>query len=951
MKTLLKTLGFTAALLVVLAIGAAVFIGWLFDPNDYKEYVADWVESRTGRSFDIEDDLTLTFFPSLGLETGSLRLGNSAGRGDEPFATADRAVLRVKILPLFLARVELGNLEVDGLRLDLSRDEEGVGNWEDLISNSASDTAASGPAASGGSSRLQNLNIEGVELNEGLVFYRVNNSEVRYIVSELAVETGVILIGQPVRTELSFELVGVEPQFTAAITAAGTALINPSSSLYLAEDLQLGFRVEDGLHEERLAGSLQTTISVSTAERTISVSESQLEASLRNPPLGPAELQFGATASSGRLDLATGSAEVSDLTTNTNGVLASWDVSAGNMLDAPEFMGSLRVENESLAAAFDLLNLPRATDANLDTLSGFNIAASFEIRTLGRELVLSDVIASGLDGEISGALSIDADRNASGHVAIPPFDPRTFLGALPDSLKYGADFSEVDNFAFTAEFNTDVVRQQTSVREVRAEIADTTVSGSFDHYHIERRSEGVVSTSEIDPELVASVFPDLLRPGMTPELLGILQASTEFAYDTVTDELRLDSLDAQALGLSGGGNLTASEILTGSPQLTGTVELQRFDPQLLLGRLGQPPIVTADTSVLLSASINTRLDITGERGIFEDTRLQLDDSMITGDLTVTEFDNPEFDFDLAIDAIDADRYLPPQTDLDGAVPAPSERSIELPTEAMHDLALNGALSIGDLRLAGMQFSEVSTELSIGNGLGAINSARAKLYGGDFEVAIELDARAAVPQLSLEGTAVGLQLDPLLIAIRSESDLSGTGNFNLSLSGIGTGLDEALETTTGNVEFALRDGALSNFNLGHAMCGFWNRIRRLPQPVATNVDFTTFQLMRGSAVVTEGIARTGDLRAEADFMEVTGRGQLDLTTRDINYDLTATLTESTSIPGCETMDRLIGDRIPLEITGNVSAPEPSFDFSEALREGVRNELQDALQDRLQELLSN
>ncbi len=54
MKTLLKILGISTAVLATLLIVAAIFIGLLFDPNDYKGYVAEWVENRTGRDFVIE---------------------------------------------------------------------------------------------------------------------------------------------------------------------------------------------------------------------------------------------------------------------------------------------------------------------------------------------------------------------------------------------------------------------------------------------------------------------------------------------------------------------------------------------------------------------------------------------------------------------------------------------------------------------------------------------------------------------------------------------------------------------------------------------------------------------------------------------------------------------------------------------------------------------------------
>ena len=958
MQTLLKILGISVVVLATLTIGAAIFIGWWFDPNDYKTYVAEWVESRTGRDFVIEDDLELTFFPWLGVETGRLRLGNAEGFGAEAFATAERAIVRVKILPLLLARVEFGNLEVDGLVLNLARDVERRGNWEDLLPN-AGPAAGTGDTTRGGA--LLDLNIEGIEISNGLVFWRDNTTEVRYIISGLSLETGPILIGQPVRTELRFQLVGVVPQFTAQITATGTALINPAGSRYLAEDLRLGFYVEDGRHEDRAAGSLQTSISVSVNDRTVTFSDSQLEMSLRNPPVGPAELQFGATWASGRLDLRSGTVDVVDLTTNTNGILAAWEIAGRNLLDDPELTGTIRIEDESVGTLLDLLNLGIETGDAAATLGGFDLAAEFALRTASRELVLTNVSVSALDMQISAALSADAAGNASGNLSIPLFDPSAVLTLLPAAAVAGADYSEIAALALAAEFQFDGPRQQLSVREFRADVMATSITGELDYFRAERRYEGRVSTSTVDPLLVSRVFPNLLPQALTPQRLGTLRLESGFAYDAVTDELTLDGLQAEGLGLLATGDLAVSE-LAESPHWTGTLQIQRFDPRELLRRFDRPSPVTADSGALASAVIDTRLDVTAERGIFEDIRLRLDDSTITGEVTVWDFGSPEYDFSLTIDRVDVDRYLPPQATARSGARAPADRSIALPTETMHDLALNGRVVIHDLKLAGLQFADASALLAIGNGIGTIDSARGKLYGGDFEGGIELDARGGVQQLTLNGTAVGIQLEPFLVALRGESNLSGTGSFDVSLSGVGAGLGDVLETTAGRVTFSLRDGAIRGFNFGHAMCDFFNSLRGVPRPAPTDVDFTAFQSLRGSATVTEGIARTNDLEATTSFLEVTGRGQLDLATRDINYDLTGKLTQGIGIARCETLDRLIGDPIPVKLTGDVNAPELRFDFTEALEllareaarkrlEAARSELEDELENRLLEGLND
>ena len=157
----------------------------------------------------------------------------------------------------------------------------------------------------------------------------------------------------------------------------------------------------------------------------------------------------------------------------------------------------------------------------------------------------------------------------------------------------------------------------------------------------------------------------------------------------------------------------------------------------------------------------------------------------------------------------------------------------------------------------------------------------------------------------------------------------------------------LGSTAGRVDFSLRDGLVRGVNLGHTLCNVYNTAREVPRPAVTSDRFTIYELMRGSAVVTDGIARTGDLQASTSFMDVTGRGQLDLTNQDINFDLVASLTGPIEINGCETMHNLIGDSLPLRLTGNLSAPVPSPDF----REIIRNEVQESLQERFQERLGD
>ena len=74
-KKLLFTFFGIAALLVI----AAILISFLFDPNDYRDRIAEEVRQETGRELAIEGDLELTFFPWLAVNIGRTTLGNAPG--------------------------------------------------------------------------------------------------------------------------------------------------------------------------------------------------------------------------------------------------------------------------------------------------------------------------------------------------------------------------------------------------------------------------------------------------------------------------------------------------------------------------------------------------------------------------------------------------------------------------------------------------------------------------------------------------------------------------------------------------------------------------------------------------------------------------------------------------------------------------------------------------------
>jgi AsmA protein len=135
-----------------------------------------------------------------------------------------------------------------------------------------------------------------------------------------------------------------------------------------------------------------------------------------------------------------------------------------------------------------------------------------------------------------------------------------------------------------------------------------------------------------------------------------LEARANIDRDDQT--LALDDLSIQGLGLDVKGTAQAQGSLT-NPSYRGTFKFAPFNLRELLNRLGQEPPLTADPTVLTKVAVDTGLIASSNSLDLKSLSLQLDQSQISGNLSMVDFAKPALGFKLVIDRFNADRYLPP----------------------------------------------------------------------------------------------------------------------------------------------------------------------------------------------------------------------------------------------------------------------------------------------------
>ncbi|HEX7080687.1 MAG TPA: AsmA family protein [Gammaproteobacteria bacterium] len=975
----LKILGAVAATLVVLVAAAAAYLAWAFDPNDYKGYVTSWVEERTGRTLAIAGDLELAFYPWLAVETADVELGNPPGFDQSaPFATAERIAAGVRLLPLLEGRVEIGGVEIDGLRLDLVRDAAGRGNWESF----SAPGGGPGADADAGRSPLAGLDIESVAIHDGVVQWH-DVGGVRYVGSGIELETGRIRPGEPVDLSLAVSVLDAESERTYGVETSARVLVEgldggaeaaaPFTAIEVS-GVDFALTVLDAEQQLLASGDLDAARVRAASDGRIETDAVRVAGRVGAVPAVPNGLDFGAQWTSAVLDPAAGSLAFDGLVTNVAGVAASWDLAARNLVDAPETEGRITITDAPLADALQTFGVALPAGAEPGALGTLDASAAFHAAFSLAPAEPSDEAAGAaapagivlgpyrletlrLSGLEIAALGIQAHADAElagsalrATVDVPAFTPDEGLLAIaaantPDTLHVEA----VDRAAFAGRVEADLASGAWSLGDVRAALLGAEITGTL---AVSPRAEGplyrgTVKTSRFAAEPLARLLGDALPEAIAPAELGTLALDAAFEYDAAADRAALERLSLEAFGLAATGRATVAGV-TGSPSVTGQATVATFSPRELMRRFGQAVPATSDPSALGRASIVARFAADAEQARFTAIDMMLDDSRITGDFAVDGFSSPAYSFELAIDAVDADRYLPPPADEAPDDDARTAGDIELPADALENLTIDGHVEVGDLRLAGLEFADVATDVAVGEGRARLDSAYAKLYGGEFSGSFGVDT-AAEPGLTLRGRATSLALEPLIVALTGDSNFSGTGDFELNLAGRGATVIENVRTANGDVRFSMRDGTIEGFNLGHALCAVYNRTQKLPAPEDRPAR-TAFELISGTATVRDGVASSPDLLARASFMDLTGSGSLVLAEQRLDYELEAKLTGSTGIRGCEPMDELIGESLPLTLRGTVTAPQILPDFSEIIQRRLRDAVRDRLEDRLRDLLN-
>ena len=411
-----------------------------------------------------------------------------------------------------------------------------------------------------------------------------------------------------------------------------------------------------------------------------------------------------------------------------------------------------------------------------------------------------------------------------------------------------------------------------------------------------------------------------------------LNASTEISADLKQQTLHITDLIADGFGLKLAGEIRGSKIID-APNLTGQLAATEFNPRELLAKLGQPTPDMADATAMTKASAKLDFNFTPQRLQLSELRAQLDDTAIRAQGAVKNFAKPGIEFDIEINQIDVDRYLPPKpaaSTTPVSTPSSPTPPADFPVEPLRQLDLKGKLTIGKVKVSNLRAEQVLASISAKDGLIQVQPLNANLYQGKYVGHIQADARGAKLQVNIDETLTGIQAGPLLKDFMGDDKFSGVGNAAIKAQATGNNVDAMIAALNGNGSFNLRDGAVKGFNLGKLLREAQAKLRGEPVTPDDQGLKTDFSALDATFQIKNGIADNRDLSLKSPLLRVTGQGSANLPAQEVDYVLTATIVGTTKGQEGRELEELKGLPIDVKMQGKFANPSFKIDLGAALK---------------------
>lgn len=320
--------------------------------------------------------------------------------------------------------------------------------------------------------------------------------------------------------------------------------------------------------------------------------------------------------------------------------------------------------------------------------------------------------------------------------------------------------------------------------------------------------------------------------------------------------------------------------------------------------------------------ISGQVDVNGQKYAFRKAILSIDKIEGTGEFA---FDGsrrkPLVTGKLQLGQLDLNPYLPPEAAPAGkgtkqsAAPQAKAAPADWSDDPIDMSGLNGADASLDLAVKGIlvrkiKIGQSKVNVTLKNGVLVTDLSKMALYDGTGRAKLTANASGKTPRIALTFDLANFQAHPFMVDAMDFNRIEGTANANLSITSQGGTQRQLVSALNGAGRVTFLDGAIRGINLAAMLRNIKSAFMDSNAKTAQKTDFAE---LGGTYVIRRGILTNNDLLLKSPLLRLSGKGNVDLPKRRVDYRIEPKVVATTKGQGGAA--GASGIKVPVIVTGS------------------------------------
>ena len=410
-----------------------------------------------------------------------------------------------------------------------------------------------------------------------------------------------------------------------------------------------------------------------------------------------------------------------------------------------------------------------------------------------------------------------------------------------------------------------------------------------------------------------SLSPDTIRSNDFTARTGRTSAAAQFTLsDYVSDapkvqaKINTGNADLQELlriahayGISAVEGMNGSGVIT--LDLSARGPLKQTD-QLTFEGSGGIRNASLDLPAVAKPLAVRKADLrfNGNGVSLDDLDVSVGQTTAHGNLIARNFSAPQVQFSLSANQVNVaewEQLFKPAAGK-AAGPGPNTPAPNTPaaTTTKQDSLISRATGTGTLTADTLVYDDltlnnVRSTVTLDHGIITMKPVTAGVFNGQLAGAVAVNARTSPATYSVDSKMQGVDANQLLSSLSPvKQTLYGILSANADTHfNTAAGAHSILPSLSGKVSLNLKDGKIANVDLLHQLA----TIAQFQRTAKAVEPFTQLVQMLGDFDITNGVARTNNVKAILDIGSIAADGIVDLAQQKLNLHLTAVLSQEYS----------------------------------------------------------